>query len=694
MSDSKNLLKSIPFRSKEVSWLSFNARVLQEATDPSVPLLERLKFLGIYSSNLDEFFRVRVATLKRLAGLGKYYKKLNIPNPSATLKEVSEILSGETEVFNDAYTCCMADLREEGVRLINQKEVPEELAPWLADYFRNEVRPHLMPIMIKASLPMVGLRDQPMYLAVEMSKTGKKRKTYALLDIPTRALGRFVVLPEHSGETLVMYLDDIIRFGIPDLFSSLPYDHFDSFAIKFTRDAEYEIDDDITESFFEKVSEGLRSREEGNPVRLNYDATIPPEFLEFLLNKLHIRGTDTLYPGARYHNRRDLMGFPKVGSPELRAPAMRSARHPELEGPGEASMFSRIRKRDHLLHFPYQSFNVFLDLLREASIDPRVRTIQITQYRLAKRSCVAKALINAVRSGKQVVVMVEPTARFDEEANIAWADTYQQAGVHVILGVPGLKVHTKLCLITRSEGKKTRCYTAIGTGNFNEDTADLYTDLMLLTANKQIGKDATRIFRYFTTSYRTPKLERLVCAPFHLRKRVCAMIEREIDHTKAGRPSGISIKINNFSDPEVTDLLYKASKAGVPIRLIVRSMFSLVTEDPEFSESIQAIGIVDSLLEHSRILRFENGGEPEYFLSSADFLPRNFDSRVETLCPIDDPRLRKDLDTYLDLHWRDSQKARLLDGRLANLLYEPPSDKGVGRSQAAIAKYLGVESSS
>lgn len=686
---SKSIRKQ-PFRSKEVSWLSFNHRVLQEAGDPSVPLLERLKFLGIYSSNLDEFYRVRVATLKRLTKLGDHYKKLGIPDPNKTLKEVAAIVSRETSSFNETYAKAMGDLRTAGIRVVDEQQVPEILHPWLHGFFEGTVRPQLMPIMVKSTFHLSRLQDQPMYLAVRITREQRKgRQHHALIEIPSNELGRFVVLPDHGGETLVMYIDDIVRFGLPSLFAPLDYDRFDSYAVKFTRDAELEFDDDITESFFEKLTDGIRAREEGNPVRLNYDARIPKDFLSFLTKKLNLVGEDALFPGARYHNRKALMGFPKLGADTLRSPKLHPVPHPVLNnGKSSDGLFKKIKKKDQLLHFPYQSFTVFLDLLREACMDPYVKSIQITQYRLAKQSAVAKALITAVRSGKQVGVLVEPTARFDEEANIAWANEYQRAGVRVILGVPGLKVHTKLCLITRMEGSRLRHYTAVGTGNFNEDTAELYTDHMLLTADQTIGQDAKKIFAYFSRSFKPPKLKKLVVAPFHLRNRVLSLIQREIDFAGKGGKGSISIKINNFSDPEVTFLLYKASQAGVKIRLIVRSMFSAITQREGISENIQAIGIVDELLEHSRILRFGNGGAPEYYLSSADFLPRNFEGRVETLCPIEDPDLRAELDTYLRLQWGDSVKARLLDENLVNERFVPSKKRAIGRSQHAIREWL------
>ena len=409
----------IPFRSKETSWLSFNARVLQEGSDPEVPLLERIKFLGIYSSNMDEFFRVRVATLKRLTMLGNRWRELNIPDPNETLREVNQMVAEQARAFNRAYGHVLADLSANGIELINDNHVPAKLKGWLTDYFRNEVSPHLMPIMLKATAALPQLKDHPMYLAIRLSKkNGKGRPAHAFLEIPGD-LPRFVVLPKIGKKQLVMYIDDIIRFGLGDLFGHLNYDHYESYAIKFTRDAEIQYDDDFTESFYEKLSEGLKAREEGLPVRANYDAAFPKPFLNLVLRKLSLAKSDTLYPGARYHNRKDLMSFPKLGRDDLTYAKSPPVFNRSLKRREKLGFFNILRKEDVLLHFPYHYFRRYIELLREASIDPLVQEISMTQYRLAKKSFVAKALMAAAQNGKKVTVLVEPTARFDEKANMA-----------------------------------------------------------------------------------------------------------------------------------------------------------------------------------------------------------------------------------------------------------------------------------
>lgn len=677
------LVDGVPFRSKEVSWLAFNSRVLQEAGDEGLPLSERLKFLGIYSSNLDEFFRVRIATLRRLIELGRDYKKLRLPDPRLTLKEAMRIIKTEAARFDDNYRDIVRALGRRGVDLVDDTTVPRPLWEWLLEYFFTKVRPHIMPVMIRNYTKFSRLPDAPMYMAVEMSKSGKKgRAGHALIEIPANTLPRFVTLPQHKGRTLVMYLDDVIRFGLPSLFTALPFDEFRAWAIKFTRDAEMEFDDDVTESLYEKISEGLRARQLGDPVRMNYDASIPRGFLKLLADKLELEG-DALMPGSRYHNRRDLMRFPAPASlglaPEAALP------HETLSGARE-SIFRTLQERDALLHLPWHSFSHFLDFLREASLDPLVSSIQMTQYRLARNSGVARALIAAAQNDKEVTVLVEPRARFDEKHNIDWAHRYQEAGVKVILGVPGLKVHAKMCVVTRHEHGTDRYYSALGTGNFNEDTSTFYTDYMLLTAHQGIGADIVESFRFFSANWLPARLLHLVAAPFNLRAQVRHWIQLEIAHARAGRPAEIFLKLNNLADPEITFLLYEASRAGVQVRLIVRSMFSVITGDRKYSRRIQALSIVDRYLEHSRVFFFHNGGQQRCLLSSADFLPRNFDSRFEVVFPILDSVLQAELRRVMEMQWSDNVKARVLDKSLSNKISE--GGKKRVRSQEATRSWL------
>ncbi len=679
------LVDGVPFRSKEVSWLAFNSRVLQEAADPALPPGERLKFLGIYSSNLDEFFRVRIATLRRLVALGRDYRKLRLPDPKQTLREAMLMIKRETAVFDHTYRDIFKSLEKHNVRLIDETQVPRPLKEWLLDYFFTKVRPHIMPVMIRGYSRFSTLPDAPMYLAVEMSKSDRKgRPAHSLIEIPTAVLPRFVTLPPYKDETLVMYLDDIIRCGLPSLFSGLPYDQFGAYAIKFTRDAELEFEEDVTESLYDKITEGLRARQTGDPVRMNYDASLPKSFLKLLTHKLHLSEEGTLLPGSRYHNRKDLVKFPTPSS--LGVPHEPALPHEALSGARE-SIFRTLQEGDALLHLPWHSFSHFLDFLREASLDSLVSSIQITQYRLARTSCVARALTAAARNGKKVTVMVEPQARFDEKNNIDWANLYQEAGVKVILGVPGLKVHAKMCVVTRHEGGTDRYYSALSTGNFNEDTASFYTDHLLLTAHQGIGADIVESFRFFVSNWQPPRLNHLVAAPLNLRASVKFWIQNEMAHAFAGREAFIFLKLNNLADPEITGLLYEASQAGVEVRLIVRSMFSVVTGDRKVSKHIRALGIVDRYLEHSRIFLFANGGNPRCLLSSADFLPRNFDSRFEVVFPILDESLQAELRRVLEIQWSDNVKARVLDRNLNNRIAK--TGKEPFRSQEEVRKWLG-----
>lgn len=675
---------NLEFRSKETSWLSFNARVLQEAADPSVPLYDRIKFLGIYSSNLDEFFRVRVATLRRLADLEDEWQRLNIPDPNETLKLVRKLVFQQADVFDSAYQRICVDLEKNGIQIISEKEVPEAFVDYLYTYFRREVSPHIFPLILKATAKLPKLKDLPMYLAVRASKSnGTGRPMHALIAIPQN-LPRFIPLPKRGEKQLVMYLDDIIRFGLKEVFATFPYDQYESYAIKFTRDAELELDDDFTESFYTKLEDSLKAREGGAPVRANYDQNFPKAFLNLVLRKLDLVEADTLYPGARYHNRRDLLNFPDFGKAELRYPKAETVPVPAF-ATRHSGMFSAIRKRDILIHIPYQPFRRLITLLQEASIDPLVQSISITQYRLAKDSCVAKALQAAARNGKNVFVLVEPQARFDEEANIKWAGQYRDAGVRVQLGVQGLKIHSKMVHIVRREQGRDRSYTVLGTGNFNEDTAQIFADHLLFTYNQEIGDDAREIFQFFRQSYLAPQLKHLKIAPYDLRQFLEERVEREVVNYLEGRPAGISVKLNNFSDRSVNASFQRAAHVGVPIRMIVRSMFSLVVDK---DSSIEAISIVDKYLEHSRMMIFANGGDPEVYLSSADLMSRNLDTRVESVIPIYDPLLKEELIEYFEIQWADNTKARILDHNLQNSYRKVKKGAKRVRAQFDLETYL------
>lgn len=677
----------IKLRNKELSWMSFNARVLQEASDPTVPLIERIKFLGIFSSNLDEFFRVRVATLKRISKLGKRGRKILGQEPQKILARIQDIVLEQHERFDQIYQQILAELANENIFIINETQLSPEQGEFVKNYFHREVRPKLIPIMIASGMKFPALKDRSIYLAVVLSKNGEPKKSkYSLIEIPTDVLSRFLILPDISNKKYIILLDDVIRYGLHDIFAVFNFDIGGAYTLKLTRDAELDLGDDLSESYIRKVSKSVKLRKAGNPVRLVHDDQMPEEFLAFLIKQLGIDyEDDTLVPGAKYHNFKDFMNFPDVGAKRLRYEPQIFLPHESFDS--NKSLFANIRNQDLLLHFPYHSFDYLIDLLREASIDPKVTAIKITLYRVAKNSSVVNALINAVKNGKLVTVVVELQARFDEETNIYIANNLQEEGVRVIYGVPGLKVHSKLCLITRREKNKPVQYACIGTGNLNEVTAKLYGDHFLFTADKRLTKEVHLIFEFFGSNYKVTAFKHLIVSPYNMRQKFIRMIRNEIKHAQAGKEAFIFLKMNNLADPLVIQELYKASAAGVKIKLIVRSMFSLVSGVPGLSDNIEAIGIVDNFLEHSRIYVFGNGGDPKYFISSGDWMTRNFDGRVEVTCPIYDKTIQQELQTFLDIQWQDNVKARVLDRKLSNEFRNSPAKSRI-RSQYKLYDFL------
>lgn len=666
--------------------MSFNARVLQEASDPTTPLIERIKFLGIFSSNLDEFFRVRVATLKRISKLGKRAKKILGQDPQKILARIQDIVLEQHEKFGEIYQQILTELAKENIFIINESQLSAEQGEFVKNYFHREVRPKLIPIMLDSSLKFPALKDRSIYLAVVLSKNSAPKKSkYSLIEIPTDVLPRFLILPEIANKKYLILLDDVIRYGLKDIFAVFNYDIGGAYTIKLTRDAELDLGDDLSESYIRKVSKSVKQRKAGNPVRLVYDEQMPAELLAYLSKQVGIKQDDTLVPGAKYHNFKDFMNFPEVGAKRLRYEPLNFLPHKNIDP--QTSLFTIIRNQDILLHFPYHSFDYFIDLLREASIDPKVTAIKITLYRVAKNSSVVNALINAVKNGKSVTVVVELQARFDEETNIYIANNLQEEGVRVIYGVPGLKVHSKLCLITRREKNKPVHYACIGTGNLNEVTAKLYSDHFLFTGDKRLTKEVDRIFEFFENNYKVSPFKHLIVSPYNMRQKFTRMIRNEIKLAQAGKEAFIILKMNNLADPMIIQELYRASAAGVKIKLIVRAMFSLVTGVPGLSDNIEAISIVDKFLEHSRIFVFGNGGEPKYFISSGDWMTRNFDGRVEVTCPIYDKSIQQELQTFLDIQWQDSVKARVLDRKLSNKFRNHPARSRI-RSQYKLYEFL------
>lgn len=664
---------------KEISWLSFNERVLQEAGKDDVPLLERLRFLGIYSNNLDEYFRVRVATLKRLSLYGARSKSILGYSPKSALKKIHEIVLEQNDRFEKIYTRLLTELEKENINIINEKQLDQAQADYVARYFQTEVRHRLMPLIITKESRMPDLKDDAIYFAVLLTDNIKAKKRYALLEIPTALLPRFIRLPERNGVRYIIYLDDIIRFGLRELFFIFEFDEISAYSIKLTKDAELEIGDDLSESYTEKVTKSLQQRKKGTPVRFVFDRNMPQEMLRMLAKKLKLGSDDVRIPGERYQNLKDFMQFTFSGSNELRYNPLEAVPHRDIK-PG-SSILSVIKEKDLMLYFPYHSFDHFIDILREASIDPAVKSISVTLYRLAKNSSVINALLNASANGKTVTTVVELQARFDEEANIIWGSKLIEGGVKVIYGVPGLKVHAKLCLITRLKGETVQRFAAVGTGNFNEETARIYTDHLLLTTNKKITNDVQKTFDFFTANYRKDKFYHILLSPFYLRSKLMTLIDNEIRNARRGQNAYICIKINNLTDSEIISKLYRAAAAGVKIRLIVRGMLSMVP-----CENIEAISIVDRFLEHSRFLIFCNNGKELIFLSSADLMPRNLDRRIEVTCPVFDRDLKREIRDIFDIQWNDNVKARIFDELQSNV--PVTSGDKPHRSQIEVLSYL------
>ena len=669
---------------KEISWLSFNERVLQEAENKDVPLVERFKFLGIYSNNLDEYFRVRVATLKRISQFGAKSKEILGYSPKSTLKRIQEIVLSQNTQFEKIYAGLLQELDKHKIHIINEKQLNPEQAEFVQNYFHREVRTRLMPFLIEKDSDLPNLTDDAIYLAIYLVKKETQKKRFALLEIPTDVLSRFIVLPEKGDDKYVIFLDDIIRFGLKDIFFIFDFDLFSAYTIKLTKDAELEIVDDISESYIDKLSRSLQQRKWGTPVRFIYDREMPDDLLKIITKKLHFGPDDVIIPANRYHNFKDFMHFPNLGKKKFYYESLVPIPHRDIQG--GKSILSAIKKKDLMLFFPYHPFDHFIDLLREASIDPYVTSIQITLYRLARNSSVINALLNAVRNGKNVTTVVELQARFDEEANILWGNKLMEEGVKVIYGVPGLKVHSKLCLITRVKNDVTQRYAAIGTGNFNEDTAKIYTDHLLLTTNKKITNEVFKAFNFFNVNYKKDNYYHLVLSPFFLRNKITLLIENEIKNAKAGKKAFIYLKLNNLTDSDIINHLYEASRSGVIIRLIIRGMISLVPGIKDISENIKAIGIVDRFLEHTRFLIFCNGGNEECYISSADLMTRNIEHRIEVTCPVFDKTIRNEMKEIFEIQWSDNIKARKLDTSLSNTFVK--NGKKQVQSQIEVYNYI------
>lgn len=676
----RKMIKNI---NREISWLSFDLRVLQEAQDKSVPLIERIRFLGIFSNNMDEFFRVRVATLRRVAEFEKKSKEYYGENPQKILNRISELTKDSQQKFEEVFAQLKQELQDNSIFLINELALSPEQKRYVKDFFKTNIRYLLSPILLNHVDRIPEINDKSIYLAIKCSSTSSTKKDFALIEIPSDT-PRFVVLPEHNSKKYVILLDDVIRANLSEVFRILPYDLFDAYTVKITRDAEMDVDNDLTESLLDKVSKALKNRKKGDPVRFVYDREIPRDLLKFLTNKLGIDRGDTLIGGGRYHNFKDFMGFPNLLGKEFVNPLLPPLSISSFDTC--RSMMEEIQKKDRFLHYPFHNFAYFIRLIREAALDPEVVSIKISLYRVAFESKVVRALINAAENGKKVTAMVELRARFDEKSNIYWSQRMEEAGINVLFGQPGFKVHSKVLLITKKSGKQTTRVAAFSTGNFHEGNASVYTDFTLLTAQKELTLELDHAFRFIESPYHTYKYKHLLVSPHGMRKKLTSLINEEIKNAKQGKKAYIFCKVNNLVDEGIIEKLYEASNAGVKIRLVVRSMCSLVPGIVGKSENIEIVSIVDRFLEHSRIFYFANNSSPKYFISSADWMTRNLDYRVEIAAPIYDPDLQKELDVIISYNLNDNQKARIVDADLKNE-YKREPNKPEFRSQVELYRY-------
>jgi polyphosphate kinase len=650
------VMKKSEFINREISWLAFNERVLNEAGNSAVPLIERMRFLGIFSNNLDEFFRVRVATLRRAMGVSKKPIDPMDFDPEETLQEIQEIINAQQEKFDHYFHLVTEQLTKSGVSLINEKQIHKDHLPFLKEYYEEKIKPFLIPVILHHRIPFPQLNDTSIYLICELNRKGASHgSTHALIEISPK-LPRFIELPIFENKRYVIFVDDLIRYFLKDLFNSLHFSKADAWAIKTTRDAELDIDDDLSKGLIEKMSRSVTQRKKGEYIRLNYDNSIPHHVLDLVLKRAKIKTIENISPGGRYHNKKDLMSFPSMGRIDLCWPQRRAINHAAFQS--EIDFFTAIRNNDILLHFPYHSFQYTVDFLRQAAIDPDVKTIRITLYRVSKNSQIVNALINAARNGKRVTALVELQARFDEEHNIKITRQLTEAGIRVIPGVQGLKVHCKLILISRRESGKTVRYVYAGTGNFSERTAKVYTDHALLTAHKEIGEEVRKLFEFFESNYIRSVNRHLIVSPFNTRRRLLDLINAEIEIAEKGHDAFITLKLNNLVDASLIRKLYEASQAGVKVNLIIRGICSLISKLEGKSENIRVFNFIGKYLEHSRVLVFGNGNNPLYFISSADWMVRNIDHRIETTIPVYNPAIQNELQKMLDIQMSGEKKIK------------------------------------
>ena len=679
------------FNPRDITWLGFNARVLQEAMDETVPLHLRIRFLGIFSNNLDEFFRVRVAGLKRALELKeKLAVDTFFERPQKILDKINKIVIAQQEDFDKTWKKIQEEMAEQKIFIKTPKKLTEKQKDFARKYFDEEVESNVIPILLHDNVPLPYLREKSLYLGIAMRRKDWQYTTkFAIIEVPAKSNGRFEILPtENNDETDIMLLEDVIAFNLPHIFSYFGYDEFKANAFKVTKDAEFDLDNDIRTSYAEKIEKGIKSRRKGKPTRFVFDKDMDKSLVEFLIKKLDLSKKDSIIPGQKIHNFRHFMDFPDVFK-EYKKPIERTSfPHPEFDN--QDRITDVITKKDILLTFPYHTFNHVIDLLREAAMDPDVKSIQLTAYRLASNSKIVNALINAVRNGKEVTVMLELRARFDEEANLEWKERLELEGVKVLVGLPNKKVHAKLCVIKKRVNNKTIQYGFVSTGNLNEKTAKIYVDHLLMTSNRAIMADINKVFNLFRKPKLDPVVElksckNLLTCPQFMRDKIVWHIDKEIEEAKAGRKSEIIIKVNSLSDKGLIKKLYDAAEAGVTIKMIVRGIYCAV-EQKTFKKKIHAISIVDEYLEHARVMYFYNKGSEDIYISSADWMTRNLDYRIEAAAKIINKSLKKELKDLLELQLKGNVKARILDENLSNKYVK--NDKKPFRSQIETYNFL------
>ncbi len=661
----------------------FNHRILQEATKESVPVIERLAFLGIYSNNLDEFFRVRVATLSRVGECEDKAARAAREEALQQIKQINKLNAVYSKEYETAVKMVKEELVRQNICIVDDTQLNESQQAFVTDFYHQQLCGIISPVWLAAIKQPDAATDENIYLGVRMRKDGHKAGEYAVIALPVSQVGRFVRLPDSDGKKWLMYLDDVVRFCLPLIYSGMGYTNFEAYAFKFTKDAEMEIDNDLRNSVMQKIAKGVKSRRKGEPLRVIYDSKMPTKLLFRMMEKFCIASLDTVQPSGRYHNHKDLMRFPDCGCKSLRYPAWPSITKHEFTS-GD-SLLHLIQQKDRFMHVPYHNFDVFIRVLQEAALSKEVKSIKITLYRLAKESKVVKALTNAARNGKKVTVIIELLARFDEASNINWSKRLQEAGVHVIFGVEGLKVHSKITHIAMRRGHDIAC---ISTGNFHEGNARTYTDCILMTANKAIVNDVANVFEFIEKPYTPVRFKQLLVSPNEMRNKFIHLINDEIKNKKAGKPAYIHIKINHITDPMMVYKLYEASTAGVDIQLLVRGNCSLITGIRYVSDNIHACGIIDRYLEHSRIFIFAAGGEEKVFMGSADWMPRNLDCRVEVVTPVYDPSVKGELRRIVDYGLRDNQQGRVVDGTGENKAWVTDDDTPFRSQEALYNAYL------